>query len=75
MSQMVNTIVLYVIKRVKLGLFWVKDVFYKTVQFIYGSKYIDNYLVKCPHCNVMKKIYDADDGKGILKESKLCDKK
>ena len=23
----------------------------------------------------MKKIYDADDGKGILKESKLCDKK
>ena len=23
----------------------------------------------------MKKIYDADDGKGILKEYKLCDKK
>ena len=23
----------------------------------------------------MKKIYDADDGKGILKESKLGDKK
>ena len=23
----------------------------------------------------MKKIYDADDEKGILKESKLCDKK
>ena len=43
--------------------------------FAYGSKYIDNYLVKCPHCNGIKKIYDADDGKGILKEYKLCHKK
>ena len=39
-----------------------------------GSKYIDDYLIICPHCNGTNKIYDADDGKGFPKDCKLCNK-
>jgi DnaJ-class molecular chaperone len=40
-----------------------------------GSKYIEDYYVKCPHCNGTNKIYDNDDGRGFPKDCNLCNKK
>ena len=40
-----------------------------------GSKYIEDYFVRCPHCNGTNKIYNADDGRGIPNDCKLCNKK
>ena len=39
-----------------------------------GSKFIEDFYIKCPHCNGTNKIYDNDDGIGFPEDCKLCNK-